>query len=421
MARRTKKKNSSTAYILLLVFAVIAVAAAAAGIFYASGRSDKDVLVKESGDAKKQEISLLDESIEAQRLVDNILLQKDNWQLMENEHGSADVDVSNSAARVKINQRQLAVGVPVSTSLSGAGAWFEEKAKAAGLACVSLAASEYKSWDACKVEIGISAKAGAGRQNFVTDTVYFFHNTNLKEVDKDIREQPPQQAVPGGRRYKGRLAIIIDDCGYDMAPVRALTALKLPFSYAILPFKNFSSDVLEIVKNTGNVPMLHLPMEPENRSAMSEGKNTICVEMTKAKISELTRNAVNSLPGIVGVNNHQGSRAIADEAVTRTVLQELKRSGLFFVDSRTTAKSVGVKVAKQLGVRTAKNDLFLDNSSDVEAIHKQIYAALEMAERNGSAIAICHARPNTVKAWQLYADEIRATGITFVPVTDLLY
>ncbi len=423
MARRSRKKNSSITSILLLVFAVIAVAAAAAGIFYASGRSAKDAVAQGDGARRakaKTEISLLDESTEAQRIVDNILLQKDNWQLTENEHGIKEAPVAGSGASVKINQRQLAVGVPVSTSLDGAAAWFEDKVKAAGLVCVSLRESEYKTWEACKVEVGLAGQTGGNRTNFVTDTLYFFHNTNLKEKDKDIGETAPP-GVNKGRRYKGRLAVIVDDCGYDLSSVRALTDLKLPFSYAILPFKNFSSDVLEIVKNTGNVPMLHLPMEPENRSAMSEGKNTICVEMNKAKITELTRRAADSLPGILGMNNHQGSRVTADEAAIRTVLQEMKRSGLFFIDSRTSSKSVGVAVAKKLGVPTAKNDLFLDNSTDVSEIRKQMYAALEMAERNGSAIAICHARPNTVKAWQLYADEIRATGITFVPVTELLY
>ena len=59
-----------------------------------------------------QTVSLLDESIEAQRLLDNILLQKNNWQLIENNHGKKDVEVEESGAKVQINQRELAVGVP---------------------------------------------------------------------------------------------------------------------------------------------------------------------------------------------------------------------------------------------------------------------------------------------------------------------
>ena len=104
-----------------------------------------------------------------------------------------------------------------------------------------------------------------------------------------------------------------------------------------------------------------------------------------------------------------------------TVLQELRNQDLFFVDSRTSSKSVARDKAVAMGVPTARNDIFLDNSSDVQAIRKQIYKAMDIAEKNGSAIAICHARPNTAKAWSMYAEEIKNTGIELVPITDLLY
>lgn len=422
--RRTTKKSSGSKYIILLLIAVVAIAAAAAGLFYASGRGEKDVLDNKDDGADK-EISLLDESIEGHRLLDNILLQKTNWQLIEKDHGEKDVTVAESGAKVKISERQLAVGVPASTSLAGAGQWLEDKVNAAGLVFISGENSTYKTWDAYKVEIGVSVKAGSGKKSFVTDTIYFFHNRNLTKEDKDIadkkpakdKEKPKQEA----RRYSGKLAIIVDDCGYDMSSVRTLTKTGLPFSYAILPFKQFSSDVLEIVKSTGHVPMLHLPMEPLDRSAMSEGAVTIRTDMTKDQVIALTRKAVNSLPGIMGINNHQGSKATANSATMKAAMQEIKRQGLFFVDSRTNSKSVGAKTAQAMGVPTARNDIFLDNSSDIAAIRRQIYKAMEMAEKNGSAIAICHARPNTAKAWQMYADEFKKTGITFVHVTDLLY
>ncbi len=488
---RKKQEKTSRNTVLFMIFMFIIIIAAAAGMFYASGRGDKDVLDKDAGGGTK-EINLMDESIEAQRIVDNILLKRSNWQLIEKEHETDEVEVTGSDNKVKISRRQLAIGIPASTDLAGAGIWVAEQAKAAGLAILSAEDSEYKGWDSFMVETGIFVKAGEGKQSFVTDTIHFYHNTNLQEPDKDIdseikdedkekraeallKDTREKTKVPGADVKKdtvresdkaadkdkekdltkdkdkkkdqkdqkkdkkekkdakkepkapavtgagGKLAIVIDDCGYDTASVSNLTALGFPFSYAILPYKNYSSACLDIVKSTGNVAMLHLPMEPMDRSAMSEGGNTILASMDKAKITELTRKAVNSLPGIRGVNNHQGSRVTSNEEAIRAVLQELKRDGMFFLDSRTSSNSLGVSIAQQLGVRTARNDLFLDNSSDVSAIRAQVLTAINIAQKNGSAIAICHARPNTVKAWQTYADEFRATGVKFVYVTELLY
>lgn len=417
MKNTKRKKSSGNHVVLLALVTILAVLAVAAGMFYAFGRSEKDIMDNKDSKEKK-EVSLLDESIEAQRILDNILLKKTNWQLIEREHGENDVNVAGVNTSVKIAQRQLAVGVPASTDLQAAGAWLQEKAAAAGLVSISGKDSKYKDWDAYKVEIGIAVKAGSGKKQFVTDTVYFFHNSNLHGEDKDVKKV---QEKPESRKYSGRLAVIVDDCGYDMSSVRTLLNTGLPLNFAVLPYKPYSSDVLEMIKSDGRVAMLHLPMEPVDRSAMSEGSSTICTDMSKDRILELTRKAINSLPGVSGVNNHQGSKATADSATMTTVLQELRNQDLFFVDSRTSSKSVARDKAVAMGVPTARNDIFLDNSSDVQAIRKQIYKAMDIAEKNGSAIAICHARPNTAKAWSMYAEEIKNTGIELVPITDLLY
>ena len=260
MATRRKKESSGGKYIILCLIGIIAILAVACGLFYANDRSKKDV-----GDSKDtapaKEVNLLDESIEAQRLVDNILLQKDNWQLIENDHGKKVVEVEESGAKVQVNQRNLAVGVPNSTSVTGAGEWLKTKVEAAGLDYISGHMTKYKKWDAFKAEVGIKVKAGSGSKSFVTDTIIFFHNGNLKKKDKDVKDLP-EEPVQEARQYQGKIAIIVDDCGADMGTVRTLLNTGLPFSYAILPNKEFSSDVLEMVKSRGKVPMLHLPMEP---------------------------------------------------------------------------------------------------------------------------------------------------------------
>ncbi|MEE1193350.1 MAG: hypothetical protein U0K79_00955, partial [Phascolarctobacterium sp.] len=136
MATRRRKSSSGGKYVILCLIGIIAILAVACGLFYANDRSKKDVGDgKSAGPAK--EVNLLDESIEAQRLVDNILLQKDNWQLIENDRAKKNVEVEESGAKVQINQRNLAVGVPNSTSVTGAGEWLKEKVEAAGLTYIS--------------------------------------------------------------------------------------------------------------------------------------------------------------------------------------------------------------------------------------------------------------------------------------------
>lgn len=422
---KNKKKASGSKHGIWFLMLVIAVLAIGGGLFYANSKSEKDVLDTKPGD-EPQAVSLLDESIEAQRLVDNILLQKNNWQLIENDHSKQQVEVEGSSATVEINERELAVGVPETTSLTGAAEWLQEKVEAAGLVYINGKGTKYKKWDGYKVEIGIRVKAGQGTRSFVTDTITLFHNANLTKQDKDIKDLPEakvedEEQQGTVRQYRGKVAIVIDDCGADMSSVRTLLDTGLPFSYAILPQKTYSSDVLELVRSRGRVAMLHLPMEPLDASAMSEGANTVRVAQSSGQKLALVRKHLSSLQGVVGVNNHQGSRATSDRATMQTVLGELRSQKLFFLDSRTSSNSVGNSIAREMGVQTARNDIFLDNSSDVEAIRQQVYKALALAEKNGSVIAICHARPNTARCWKKYASEFKRTGVTFVPLTELLY
>ena len=149
-----------------------------AGMFYGSISSDKNVVEVKPGSGEKKEIvSLLNESVEAQRILDSILLQKGNWQLIEKARGVKETNLEHANAVVKVNARTLAIGVPVSVSLEDAGKWVKGKATAKGLAVISGEPSTYKGWDSYKLQLGVAAKAGGSSKKFVVDTLYFFYNT----------------------------------------------------------------------------------------------------------------------------------------------------------------------------------------------------------------------------------------------------
>lgn len=413
-----KKKSNNHAFLGFI--AIIAFIAMACGFFYASDRSKKDV-----GSAKPttttaevtKEVSLEQESIEAQRILDNILLKKNNWQLKEEEHGLKEIVIPGTEAKVKINQRELNVGLPGTTSLAAAGDWIKQKAEEQGLVYLGGEECNYKRWDGYKARIGIKTKAGKDTKNFLTDTITFFHNSNLIREDKDVKENNVKPAAT--RKYKGKVAILIDDCGQDNVALKTLLDTNLPFSYAILPNKAGSTEALSMIKNKGRVAMLHLPMEAQGN--VKEEEVTIHnVDGPKEQAAK-TRKLVASLPGIIGVNNHQGSKATSDSDTMKAVLKELKAKGMFFIDSNTSSSSVARDVARSMSVSTARNDIFLDNEADIEYIRKKIYEAFARAERNGSVIAICHARSATAACWEKYKEEFKASGVEFVSVTNLLY
>ncbi|MBP2665457.1 MAG: protein of unknown function YibQ [Firmicutes bacterium] len=288
----------------------------------------------------------------------------------------------------------------------------EAALKQAGGIVLKSEPDQYHGFAVTRLDIGFQDQLGGGPLSIVSDRLY-------------LVETPSKQTTQGNRQktssaHKGEIALIIDDFGYSHDMVTEFAAIRRPFTFAVIPLKQFSRDAAARGLASGHQVMLHLPMEPMSGIETSEVPTTIRVGMTSAQIGEIIDKATASLPGIVGVNNHQGSKATADRATMETVLRDIRQKGLFFVDSRTNGRSVAAETARREKVKTTENDLFLDGMADPAYIKKQLRAAGDMALRLGSVTVIGHARPATVAALREMIPELEARGIQFVFVSQLV-
>ncbi len=220
-----------------------------------------------------------------------------------------------------------------------------------------------------------------------------------------------------------RVAIIIDDLGYSLRAARPIFAIKYPLTLSILPGLRYS---LSLAKKFSRPPFeatLHLPLEPEEQEEPLE-RGTIMVTMSEAQVRDLMEKHLKGLlPYIKGVNGHMGSKATADEGLMRIVLEEVKKRGLYFVDSHTTDKSVVTKVAGSLGVRTASRQVFLDSGperNDADYIRGQMRELADLARKEGKAIGIGHPRPLTLRILQQMMPELAGEGIQFVTASKVV-
>jgi polysaccharide deacetylase 2 family uncharacterized protein YibQ len=196
--------------------------------------------------------------------------------------------------------------------------------------------------------------------------------------------------VPIRRKSPPRVAIIIDDLGYDRGLAESFMDLDLPLSLSVLPMAPFTREIVEAARGKGCELMLHLPMEPETRTHVDAGPGALLANMSAEEIRKHLGEHLAQVPGARGVNNHMGSRFTESEDRMSVVLSELKHRKLFYVDSRTTGKTVALDVALRLGVASAKRDVFLDNDVGDEAMIYQLQRLLGIARRSGTAVGIAH-------------------------------
>jgi uncharacterized protein len=239
--------------------------------------------------------------------------------------------------------------------------------------------------------------------------------------------EPPATAVapaatetvtPAGPVHGARIALVIDDLGHDVAELRPLEALGVPVTYSVLPYEPQTPEVVAELRRRKAEILLHLPMEPKNGE--NPGPGALLQGMSDGELRQRTEEALKAVPGAVGVNNHMGSLLSAEEGPMNTVLAVLAERGLFFLDSRTSADSVGYKVALGLGVPAAERQVFLDGEATPEAIHAQFQRLLAVARAKGSGVAIGHPHPETLAALAREVPKAKAEGFEFVPVSYLL-
>lgn len=202
------------------------------------------------------------------------------------------------------------------------------------------------------------------------------------------------------------VAIIIDDMGQNRKTCQALLELDLNLSFAFLPSAPYTEPQAERAGRLERDVLLHFPMEAVDAKWQPDG-NTITINMDRTAIRRIFNANLNGVPAAIGVNNHMGSRFTQNSRSMGLFMALVRDRELFFLDSRTSRNSVGESLAAKMGVKTTSRDIFLDNNRETQAIIRQLRKLLDLADRQGRAIAIGHPYPETLKALKIFGAEIR--------------
>ena len=222
-------------------------------------------------------------------------------------------------------------------------------------------------------------------------------------------------ADPGG---KPKIAIIIDDLGFVRQPTEAFWELDIPLTFAVLRGGEYSRLHAEQALDLQQEVILHLPLEPLDPS-IDPGPGVIRGSFSPEEALAQLRENLQAVPGIIGVNNHMGSKGTQDPVLLRLIMAELKKQGLFYIDSRTIDTSLGAKIAREMGVPTAERNVFLDGLG-TEGIPGQVKILIEKARAQGKAIGIAHTRPGVAQAIDACLPLFAAAEVELVHVSTLV-
>lgn len=223
-------------------------------------------------------------------------------------------------------------------------------------------------------------------------------------------------ADPGARPM---IAVVIDDFGVNRAASRRMLALPGPLTISIMTYAGEPAALAQAVRLAGHEVMLHMPMEPMARSE-NPGPKALLTGLDQAELLDRIRWGLDRFDGFVGLNNHMGSRFTAAEPGMRLLLQEVRDRGLLFLDSMTTGRSVGRRLALEFGIPFIKRDIFLDHHPGLGSAAAQLRKAEALALKRGYAVVIGHPRPDTIAALAAWLPLAVERGFAIVPLTAIV-
>lgn len=215
-----------------------------------------------------------------------------------------------------------------------------------------------------------------------------------------------------------KIVFVIDDVGNHNRYNRQLKTLGNKVTYAILPLLPYSQYYGDLSLTTGAEVILHLPLD--TMLDKIPGRGLIVGTMSREDILDVLARDLDSVPNHVGVNNHMGSRGTADREMMTTILTELKRRHLFFLDSYTTMESVVPSVGRAIGLPILARGVFLDNEDSKPAIRAQLNQLRTDAREKGNAIAIGHYRKKTLEVLGEEIPRFESEGFDIITLQEML-
>jgi len=228
----------------------------------------------------------------------------------------------------------------------------------------------------------------------------------------------PSKTVRRKFTSQPKVTFVIDDIGHHLRDRNRLTALSDKVTYAILPLLPYSRYFGSLGRATGAEIILHLPLDTTQDKV--PGRGLIVDTMTNEDILDMLARDLDSVPNHVGVNNHMGSRGTANREMMTVILKDLKRRGLFFLDSYTTRESVVPSVARKIGLPILTRGVFLDNEDSKPAILAQLRELRRVAREKGNAIAIGHYRTKTLEVLAAEIPAMEDEGFQVITLAEML-
>jgi polysaccharide deacetylase 2 family uncharacterized protein YibQ len=234
--------------------------------------------------------------------------------------------------------------------------------------------------------------------------------------------------------HKPRAAIIVDNLGSDLLGARTLADIQAPLTFAVRASQPFSKEVAELASLLGREVLMQLPPAPERLTIAETPRaetprtetpraETPRTETPRTQRGGLLRWFGENLAGVphaVGVTTEPGAGLSGNAEGMQWILDATKEHNLFLVEVAGASAANTCDAAAAAGVGCVHSDVLLDDTSEEEAVRKQLDNVLQTTHTRGDTVAVGHATPALAAALRAVVPEFAAAGVELVPASTVV-
>jgi polysaccharide deacetylase 2 family uncharacterized protein YibQ len=215
-----------------------------------------------------------------------------------------------------------------------------------------------------------------------------------------------------------RIALVVTDLGLSQSGTQeALRVLPGPVTLAFAPYGASLDRWTAKARESGHELLVQVPLEPFDYPDNDPGENTLLTGAELERNLDNLHAVMGKFTTYVGVINYMGGKFTADAGALDSLMIEVGKRGLMYVDDGSSARSIAGKAAEKRETPFARADLVLDAVPTPAEISSRLVQLEQTARSRGIAVGVTSARPAAVRAIADWSKDIEARGITLVPIT----
>jgi polysaccharide deacetylase 2 family uncharacterized protein YibQ len=176
---------------------------------------------------------------------------------------------------------------------------------------------------------------------------------------------------------------------------------------------------MQTARREGHEIILQVPLEPFDYPNNNPGRGTLVTANDPVSNIKSLHDAMGRITNYAGISNFMGGRFLSAPESFEPIMRDIAKRGIMFFDDGSSAQSLAETFSRTLGIPFAAGDIILDGKQDKGSILQKLDDLERVARRNGQAIGVASAFPESVDAIAQWSNEAKARGIEIVGLSAL--